>query len=112
MATINITLGKDDVLNINTTSSKEDFSKEKDELKSKLHKRLVEYSNNRKHPFWYEVFYDFTENFDEIYPKVRGMDFEEAFVYCVGICTLQDDYYNSPQYFDALNKALSKATFK
>ena len=111
MATININVGSNDVININvaqtTTPTAEPTKEEIDTLYAKLRTELVHKSNNAKHSFWYEVFIDFSEAFDDsIYPLIKDLPYEAAFDLCWGYLQRRDDYYASPSYVEDLNKAL------
>lgn len=108
MATININAGTNDVININVvTLPKTEVSKK--DLFNKLNKDLVNKSNNLKKHLWYEVFYDFADDFDEkIYPIIKDMPYETAFTYCWGLLRDYDAYYDSDQYIKDLNGMLKK----
>lgn len=122
MATINITLAKDDVLNVNVASTKEtsevDDSKEViDALYDKLKADLSAYNrerNKKEHKaWWYEVFADFNEDFDGvIYPQIKDKDYQAQYVFCLGYMFLRDTYYFSDDYYNDLNKMLKSAEFK
>lgn len=111
MATINLNINQNDTININVVSSenKSDNSNglSKDELFDKLYKDLVHKSNNMKEHLWYEVFYDFAEGFDAIYPHIKNMPYELAFFTCWGYLVQQDAYYGSEQYIRDLDSMLS-----
>lgn len=118
MATININIGKDDVLNINMagtqlTNEVKDSQETIDALRNKLRNALNEYNSKmykeeHKH-WWYEVFVDFDEDFDEfIYPKIKGMDYEEQYTFCLGYMFRRDNYYSSPQYYNDLDEMVSE----
>ena len=118
MATININIGKDDVLNINVAGTQkangDNDSKEAiDALYKKLDKALSAYNHNmyekeHKH-WWYEVFIDFSEDFsDFIYPKIKDMDYEEQYTFCLGYMWHRETYYFSPSYYDDLNRMVSE----
>lgn len=118
MAEININIGKDDVLNINvagtqetieTTDNKEDI----EELCVKLRRALSKYNSDRHQKehkcWWYEVFVDFQEDFEElIYPHIKDMEYEEQFTFCLGYMWRRDSYYFSPQHYDDLNEMVSR----
>ena len=111
MATINLNVCSNDVININvaqTTAQATVQTKEEiDALYAKLRTGLVNKSNNAKHPFWYEVFIDFSEAFDDsIYPLIKDLPYEAAFDLCWGYLQRRDDYYASPSYIEDLNKML------
>ena len=122
MATINITLAKDDVLNVNVVSTKEtsevDDSKEViDALYDKLKADLSAYNSERykkEHTaWWYEVFVDFNEDFDGvIYPQIKDKDYQTQYVFCLGYMFLRDTYYFSDDHYNDLNKMLKSAEFK
>ena len=113
MATINIKIGKDDVLNVNlvgtnqsseATDSKEVIDALYEKLKADLsaynHKR---YEKEHKH-WWYEVFIDFGEDFDElIYPKIKDMGYEEQYTFCLGYMWERENHYFSPDYYKAMD---------
>lgn len=111
MATININIGKDDVLNINVAGTQQasDDKEVINALYEKLYSALSDYNRKRyeeEHKcWWYEVFIDFGEDFDEfIYPKIKDMDYEEQFTFCLGYMYRRDNYYFSPEHYDALNE--------
>ena len=112
MATINLNITQNDTININVVSSENNGSKQrvsKDEVFDRLYKDLVHKSNNMKEHLWYEVFYDFAEDFDEkIYPIIKDMSYETAFTYCWGYLVQQDEYYGSEQYTRDLDSMLRK----
>jgi hypothetical protein len=111
MAVININIGKDDVLNINVAGTQQasDGKEVIDALYEKLYSALNEYNHKRyeeEHKsWWYEAFIDFGEDFDEfIYPKIKSMDYEEQFTFCLGYMWRRDNYYFGPEHYDALNE--------
>jgi hypothetical protein len=126
MAQININIGKDDVLNINVTGTQQqtsevkDSEKDIDALHDKLRHDLNVYNNKRyekEHDsWWYEVFYDFTEDFDDIiYPKIKDMPYEEQYTFCLGYMWKRDSYYFSDEHYDFLNamvKVIKEEDFK
>ena len=117
MATININIGKEDVLNVNVsetqqTSEVKDSKETIDALYKKLKKDLSLYNHKRHEEehksWWYEVFIDFDEDFDEfIYPQIKDMDYEEQYTFCLGYMWRRESYYFSPDHYDALNKMIS-----
>lgn len=113
MAVININIGKDDVLNLNvvgTSQSNEvNYSKEVIyALYKKLKADLIAYNNKRykeehKH-WWYEVFIDFDDDFDEcIYPKIKDIEYDGQYTFCLGYMFRRDEYYFSPNYYKSMN---------
>lgn len=109
MATININIGNEDVLNINVAGTQHVEHESIKELHDKLKVVLNAYNSKRykeehKH-WWYEVFIDFSEDFkDFIYPIIKDMDFEEQYTYCLGYMWRRDSYYFSEEHYDFLNK--------
>lgn len=116
MAIININVGENDVLNINVVgtnqSSEVNDNKEViDALYEKLKKDLNEYNKKRyekEHKcWWYEVFIDFGEEFDDcIYPIIKDMNYQDQFTYCFGYMERSDNYYNSDEHYENLNQML------
>ena len=105
MATINLNVSGNDVININVVNpTKEPTKEEINALHDKLRSELVHKSNNAKHHFWYEVFIDFSEDFDEVlYPLIKDLPYEAAFDLCWGYLQRRDDYYASPSWIEDLN---------
>jgi len=118
MAIINIKASENDVININTGHQQVEVEKKSiNELYETLRTMLLKYNNKRcleKHKaWWYEVFADFCEDFDEtIYPIIKGMDVKSAFTYCLGYMYRQDDYYDSPQWLKDLDDMIKDCDFK
>lgn len=78
-----------------------------DALYYKLKHELVYKSNHSKHPFWYEVFVDFNEDFDEVlYPVIKDLPYWAAFDLCWGYLQSREDYYDSPSWIEDLNKMI------
>ncbi len=114
MATINLNISQNDTININVVSSESNDNKQrvsKDELFERLYKDLVHKSNNMEKHLWYEVFYDFKEDFDTIYPHIKDIPYDIAFWTCWGYLVQQDEYYGSEQYLKDLDSMLSKCMF-
>lgn len=117
MATININIGKEDVLNVNVsetqqTSEVKDSKETIDALYKKLKNDLSLYNHKRHEEehksWWYEVFIDFDEDFDDfIYSQIKDMDYEEQYTFCLGYMWRRESYYFSPDHYDALNKMIS-----
>lgn len=85
----------------------QDYTKE--EVFKRLYHDTVKFSNEggREKHFWYEVFIDFDEAFDEeIYPRIKNLEYEDALTYSIGWMAQMDRYYDSPQHYESLNKAL------
>lgn len=111
MAVININLGENDVININMAQQNQQ-TMSADELHDKLKRELVRKSNGMECPFWYEVFIDFSENFDDvIYPLIKNLPYDAAFDLSWGYLQRRDDYYSSPNYVGDLNEMLGDLVF-
>ena len=118
MAIININVGENDVLNINVVgtnqSSEVNDNKEViDALYKKLKKDLNEYNSKRykkEHKcWWYEVFIDFGEQFDDcIYPIIKDMNYQDQFTYCFGYMERCDNYYFSDEHYESLNQMVKE----
>ena len=109
MATINLNVSEKDVININVVAPKEEKATQEEinALHDKLRRELVHKSNNAKHHFWYEVFIDFSEDFDDVlYPLIKDLPYEAAFDLCWGYLQRRDDYYSSPSWIEDLNKMI------
>ena len=112
MAIININLGENDVININMDSQQNHQTMSADELHDRLRRELVRKSNGMEHPFWYEVFIDFSDNFDDvIYPLIKNLPYDAAFDLSWGYLQRMDDYYSSPKYVDDLDEMLGNLVF-
>jgi hypothetical protein len=125
MATINVNAGKNDVINVNVNneSIQVENEQEKDEqekintMHDTLRSMLNKYNNKRyatEHKaWWYEVFCDFSEDFDNaIYPIIKDMEVYQAYTYCLGYMYMRDSYYNSPAWINDLNNMLKNCNFK
>lgn len=112
MATINITLGENDVLNVNTQPKQEKQLPDKEELYKKLRSELLTYAKEKKKRWWYEVWIDLSENFDGIYEEIKEMSYKAQFDTCLGFMQRMDDYYASSDYTDDLNERIKNLKFK
>jgi hypothetical protein len=115
MATININVGKEDIININLVGAQNTATNNKGAINAlylKLRNELSKLNGKLEHHWWYETFVDFSEDFyDEIYPIIKDMPYKEQFTYCVGYMTKQDLYYASEDYINDLN-AMLKCAFR
>jgi hypothetical protein len=116
MATININVGKNDIVNINVASTQQvtNDNESIEPLYRKLRADLSKYNSDmyeKEHNhWWYEVFVDFDEDFDEfIYPKIKDMDYEEQYTFCLGYMYRRDAYYFSPNYYNDMNEMVKNA---
>jgi len=113
MATININVGKEDVININLVGTQNTTTNNKEAINAlylKLRKELSNFNNKLEPHWWYETFIDFSEDFDEeIYPIIKDMPYKEQVTYCVGYMSRQDAYYASDDYINDLNTMLNCA---
>jgi hypothetical protein len=112
MATINVTLGANDVLNVNTQPKQEKQLPDKEELYKKLRSELITYAKENKKRWWYEVWIDLSENFDAIYEEIKEMAYKAQFDTCLGFLQRMDDYYASSDYIDDLNDMIKNLKFK
>lgn len=83
---------------VSTTPTKEDIKK-----------RVQEICKEQDRTFYYEVWYDYDECFEnEFLPKIKGMNLEDS-AQCVYklMCEL-DDWYYSPDYINKLNECLKE----
>ena len=111
MATINLNLNihDNDVVNINI-NGKNVNEQDINVLHDKLKKGLIKKSNSMPNHFWYEVFIDFSETFDDgLYPLIKDLPYEAAFDLCWGYLQRRDDYYRSPNYYEGLNEMIKSA---
>ena len=120
MATINLNITRDDVVSINVQGNdagqNESVTIDKD-LREETYKRLEKdlcqynhemYENEHKH-WWYEVWADFGESFDDvIYPKIKDMSHDEQYTFCLGYMWERDGYYFSPAHYEFLNKMVKE----
>jgi hypothetical protein len=123
MATININIEtkETDVINVNVNGTQQESEQEKKEKINALHTKLrgmlnkynsKRYESEKKH-WWYEVFVDFDEDFDDaIYPIIKDMDISAAYTHCLGYMYMRDAYYFSPEYFEDLNEMVRNCKFK
>ena len=62
--------------------------------------------------FWYEVGIDFDENFeDEIYPVICNMSHDKAVEYCLQYMIKRESFYDSPRYYQMLNRLVAVSDF-
>lgn len=120
MATINVNADKNDVININVNGESqqqpESEQQKINELHDTLRSMLNKYNNKRyatEHKaWWYEVFCDFGQDFDDaIYPVIKDMEVYQAYTYCLGYMYMRDSYYNSPAWINDLNNMLKNCKF-
>ena len=63
--------------------------------------------------FWYEVWIDLDERFDdEVWPVINGLPVEAAAKYVFEWLVRRDEYYDSPKYYEMLNKLVAAADFQ
>ena len=111
MATININATSNDIININVANAEEKpLSKEEldaifDKYNKALQKRAVETSTR----FWYEVWIDFDEVFNDLYPMIKDLPFEGGLDLCWGYLCRREAYYSSPTYYQDLDNMLKNA---
>ena len=73
---------------------------------------LLMKAENRK-PFWYEVWIDFGEDFDEIiYPKIKDLQPDAAARYCLDYMERRERFYGSPYYYAMLDKMVADVKFE
>ena len=114
MTTINIHIRKEDVVNINLCKDKQSTleNTEKESiggLATKLYNDLKEFNkrNDKEKGWWYEVFIDFKEDFEEfIYPTIKDMRYEEQFTFCLGYMYKMDIYHLNSECYDFLNELI------
>ena len=115
MATINLNVNSNDVININVVNANAERKPTQGEvnaLHNKLRSELVNKSNNAKQHFWYEVFIDFSEDFEEVlFPLIKDLPYEAAFDLCWGYLQRRDDYYGSDQYTNDLDEMYKNVKF-
>jgi hypothetical protein len=117
MATINVNVGKNDVVTINVNGDQQPENEQSiDKLYNILRRMLVKYDNDKydkeRKAWWYEVFADFNEDFeDAIYPVIKDMELHQAYTYCLGYMYMRDFYYDSQDYINDLNDMLNNCKF-
>jgi hypothetical protein len=63
--------------------------------------------------FWYEVWIDLDERFDnEVWPVINGLPVEAAAKYVFEWLVKRDEYYGSPKYYEMLDKLVASADFQ
>lgn len=64
-------------------------------------------------PFWYEVWIDLDERFDdEVWPAIKGLPVEAAAKYVLDWLIAQERFYSSPRYYQMLDKLVAYADFQ
>ena len=110
MATININVSENDVININVNNAESTNANEpklgKEELFKKIYHDLSSYAKENKKRYWYEVWIDFDEGWDGIYEEIKGLSYKAMFDTCLGFINRMEDYYDSPKYYEDLNEMI------
>ena len=110
MATININVGENDVININVNNAESTNASEpklgKKELYEKIYHELKLYAKENKKQYWYEVWIDFDEGWDGIYEQIKDLHHQAMFDTCLGFINRMEYYYDSPKYYQDLNKMI------
>ena len=113
MATININIGSNDIVNVSVIDANKIKHESKEKLYEKLYNDIKERCKEKKERFWYEVFIDFSEDFDDvIYPTIKDLPYDAALDLCWGYLVRRELYYSSPQWIEDLDKSLHDTTFK
>lgn len=108
MATINLNVTPNDVVSINVCGAEANPTEEElDDLYYKLKKALCKRAKDTDTNFWYEVWIDLDEDFDEtIYPLIKNMPFDAQVDFCWGFLCRCDNYYFSDEWKEDWNKWL------
>ena len=100
---INISDNNDITIGINNTNP---HSLTKEELYKKLRKDMMKYQKENKKNWWYEVWVDFSEDWDDTYDFIKDMSYDEALEKCIAFMDKLDKYYGSDEYIDDLNEMI------
>ena len=112
MATININVGENDIININVEGSNETPKINKEDLYRQMREELSTFCKENNKRYWYEVWIDFSEDWDGIYEQIKNLDHQAAFDTCFGFLERMEAYYNSPRYYEDLNDMIKNAKFE
>ena len=98
---INISDNNDITIGINNNNT---HSLTKEELYKKLRKDMMKYQEENEINWWYEVWVDFSEDWDDTYDFIKDMSYDEALEKCIEFMYKLDKYYGSDEYIDDLNE--------
>lgn len=83
----------------------------KKEIRPLVH-NLLENKLKGKH-FWYEVWIDLDEQFDdEVWPMIKGLPVDAAAKYIFEWLVKREEFYDSPKYYEMLDKLVATADFQ
>lgn len=83
----------------------------KKEIRPLVH-NLLENKLKGKH-FWYEVWIDLDERFDdEVWPMIKGLPVDAAAKYIFEWLVKREEFYDSPKYYEMLDRLLATAEFQ
>ena len=67
---------------------------------------MMKYQKENKKNWWYEVWVDFSEDWDDTYDFIKDMSYDEALEKCIAFMDKLDKYYGSDEYIDDLNEMI------